>query len=453
MLKIKDHDYPTIHIRPPFNHINDPNGMIWYKGVYHIYAQYNPYGPVWGNIHWIHLSTTDFTSWKNHDISLSPDKGYDAKGCWSGCTFITEKGPALIYSAFDGKQTKPALAWGTNDLKIWKKIDHNPIIKDLPRQDLFGFRDHKVFQKDGSWYQLIGSGYKGKGVIYCYTSHDLLSWNYLGVWYTHDHKSENMLECPDYVTIGNQKVLIYSTNNPYVDKTLQSYWALGQEVDDLKNDIFKAFNSGIIDVGCFYAPQCMFDGSRVLMIGWLREERSNEELVRAGWSGALSLPRILEIKNDKLLMYPIKELESLREKETRLVIDMKTRKNVELETDNGLLEFIISSSNVKTSDKIEIIIGSKIDENSNLTIILENNSGTIKYSGNEEKNQTFPCFFNQQHTIIHGFIDHSIIELFVNYEFSISRRMYNFGENLKIDIRSTKEIKINHFQLKHIIIS
>ena len=115
-----DENYPTIHARPPSNHINDPNGMIYFKGIYHIYAQYNPFGSNWGNIHWIHMSTKNFITWKTHSIALSPDKEYDSKGCWSGCAFLTEHGPAIIYSAFDGKQTKPALAWGMENLEKWE---------------------------------------------------------------------------------------------------------------------------------------------------------------------------------------------------------------------------------------------------------------------------------------------------------------------------------------------
>ena len=132
-----------------------------------------------------------------------------------------------------------------------------------------------------------------------------------------------MLECPDYINIRNQNVLIYSTNNPYEDKTLQSYWTVGEEVDNSKNDLFIARNSGIIDLGCFYAPQCMSDGSRVIMIGWLREERSNDDLLKAGWSGVLSLPRTLEIKDSKVSMFPIKELELLRASEDSITLDIK----------------------------------------------------------------------------------------------------------------------------------
>ena len=167
----EDPDFPIFHLRPDKNWINDPNGMMYYQGRYHVFMQYNPTGPLWGDIHWLHFSSSNLIDWKNHGIALSPDTEYDKKGCWSGCAFIDDQGlPALVYSADDGVTRRPALVRGDENAEVWVKYDHNPIISELPMTDLHGFRDHKVFKRNGKWVQLIGSGIAENGIIFCYTS-------------------------------------------------------------------------------------------------------------------------------------------------------------------------------------------------------------------------------------------------------------------------------------------
>ena len=103
-----------------------------------------------------------------------------------------------------------------------------------------------------------------------------------------------------------------------------------------------------------------------------------------------------------------------------------------------------------TNNNITILISSQRNDSINLNLILENTTVIIKYSKNETKNQTFSYSLQKKNMVIHGFIDHSILELFINYEFSISKRIYNFGENLKVNIQSSKNAEIKVFQLNPI---
>ena len=442
-----DDNFPTIHLRPPKNHINDPNGMIYYNGRYHVFAQYNPFGAIWGTIHWIHFSTTDFIHWDLYPTLLTPDQEYDKEGCWSGCSFLADKGPAIIYSAFDGQKTLPSIAWSNDSFKDWQKSSSNPIIKNLPFEGLFGFRDHKVFKRNGLWYQLIGSGVRNSGLILCYTSNDLITWNYYGVWFRHEHPSENMLECPDYIELEDQNLLIYSTNDPYKDKTLQSYWALGKETGDTNNSVFQILETGILDPGCFYAPQTFHDDKRIILIGWLREERPNGELIKAGWGGALSLPREIEIKDSKVIMKPIQELKNLRESALRIEKQKSIEKPFELQSQNGLLEVFLNLGNFQSNDKLIIEIEgieSKALQISITCIGLEltdtNESKTLKYTLEKEFK-------------VHFFIDHSILELFLDYKVTLSTRMYDYGQELKIKIYTTANMNGDAYTLSPIRIS
>ena len=445
-----DENYPRIHARPFRNYMNDPNGMVYYKGIYHVFMQYNPNGAIWGNMHWYHLSTADFVTWKSHPLALVPDKDYDAKGCWSGCSIITDKGPAIIYSGYDGEETLPALTWGSKDLITWKKDENNPIIQKPPLKGLLGFRDHKIFMKDKKWFQLIGSGKEGEGLILTFVSEDLINWKYVGIWYSRKHSNEHMIECPDYLTVKDHKVLIYSANNPYTEKTIQSYWAIGQEIGKEKEIFFKQDRTGLIDAGCMYAPQTMFDGDRHVLIGWIREERSSKEMKEAGWSGALSLPRELKVVNNTLLMYPIKELEQLRVSTEEHQLNHEYKESVNLKTVNGLIEFIIKSPKLYVNDKISISINS-VDKNKSVQYIITEklfkfqNDDLIKSECSSTVN-----IESRDYLTLHFFIDHSILEAFINYEVSICKRMYDLGEKLVIIINSTIDLSVFCFQLKPI---
>ena len=88
-----------LHLKAPDNWVNDPNGFIYYKGYYHLFYQYFPYGPRWGTMHWGHAISRDLVTWEHKELALYPTRREDRNGCFSGSPFEEDGTLPLIYTA------------------------------------------------------------------------------------------------------------------------------------------------------------------------------------------------------------------------------------------------------------------------------------------------------------------------------------------------------------------
>src|SRR5579863_5341333 len=123
-------DRPRYHFVPPANWMNDPNGLIQWGGIYHLFYQYNPHGPLHGTIHWGHACSPDLVRWTPLPIALEPTADSpDAGGCWSGCAVNDQGVPTLIYTGITftgtGYRESQCIAVGSGDLIHWRKHPQN----------------------------------------------------------------------------------------------------------------------------------------------------------------------------------------------------------------------------------------------------------------------------------------------------------------------------------------
>ncbi|MBA3945456.1 MAG: glycoside hydrolase family 32 protein [Herpetosiphonaceae bacterium] len=310
---------PAYHFLSEGNWLNDPNGLIQWQGNYHLFYQYNPYGPFHGTVHWGHAASADLVHWTHLPIALAPTPGgADQDGCWSGCAVDNNGVATFIYTGVRGKDQLPCIATSTDDMLVtWQKYPGNPVIKSRPPDlDLIGYRDHSVWHENGTWYQVIGAGIKDVGgTALLYRSPDLLTWEYLHPVLIGDKQARDpvwtgeMWECPDLFPLDGTHVLMMSVWNDH-----QLYYT-AYVAGDFTEYRFTPQKHGIVDPGgSFYAPQTMLDDhGRRLIWGWLRENRTLEAQQAAGWSGCMSLPRVLSILPDGTLgQQPMPELQLLR---------------------------------------------------------------------------------------------------------------------------------------------
>ena len=304
---------PQYHFLPAANWMNDPNGPIYWQGVYHMFYQYNPNGAFWGDMHWGHAVSEDMVHWKHRPIALAPTPGGpDKDGVFSGCAVIDNGVPTVIYTSVNPETQSIATSGG--NLNEWKKYPHNPVIAAPPAGlDVTGFRDPCVWKDGDSWLMALGSGFRGKGgAVLLYESKDLRQWNYLGPLVTGRMKegvtakdpvdSGEMWECPDFFPFDGKHLLVYSTER--VVKYLLGRWEDRQ---------FLTETMGGVDFGSYYAARTMANtGDRRILWGWLTESRTVEAQKAAGWSGVMSLPRELTRYGSQVQMRPSKEVESLR---------------------------------------------------------------------------------------------------------------------------------------------
>jgi beta-fructofuranosidase len=311
---------PRYHFLPPAGWMNDPNGFIHRQGVYHLFYQYNPAGAFHDNIHWGHARSADLVHWEHRPIALAPTPdGPDSGGCWSGSA-IDANGATLLFYSGVFPQTV-SLATGSDDMDDWAKYPANPLIAGPPPGfggDSADFRDPYVWREGEWWYMVIGSRVAdGGGAVLLYRSADLLAWEYrrpLQLGDPSDHtpfSTGTVWECPNLFALDGRHVLIIS----FQDHAGSELLYVGYYTGDFDGEHFTPESLHILEYGdTLYAPQVTTDerGRRVL-IGWLREGRDKETQRAAGWSGVMSLPRILALGPDNMLrMRPAPELEQLR---------------------------------------------------------------------------------------------------------------------------------------------
>ena len=430
-----DPQRPRYHFLPPANWMNDPNGPLFWKGKHHIFYQHNPYaafhGGITGTMHWGHAFSEDLVHWNHLPIALAPTPGGpDKNGIYTGCAVDNNGVPTIIYTGVSPEVQ--CIATSNDDMITWKKHDKNPVINSPPEDlEVTGFRDPCVWKEKDVWYMLIGSGIKGKGgTSLLYRSKDLIDWEYLHPLCIGDSKDTgDMWECPDFFPLGNRYVLLVSAGgqrrNPcftgeYVDHKFQP----GTQED--------------LDIGgYFYAAKSMVDGKgRRILFGWVLEGRSAATRWASGWSGVLSLPRVLTLREDnRLRMEPIPELKALRgnhHQYRNLHVTSATSSLMPVDVWGDCLEIIVHFSSGDAKE-----FGLKVrcsPDETEQTLIFYNNA-TKSLNVNRERSSLSPEVDRHEHggrfdlasdeTLeLHIFMDRSVIEVFANDQVCLTSRVY-----------------------------
>lgn len=314
---VSDWQRPRYHFLPPSNWMNDPNGLIHWKGTYHLFYQHNPNDPLWGDMHWGHAASEDLIRWRDLPVAIAPTPGGpDEAGVFSGCAFDFNGQPTIFYTGTRGARHEiqtQCMAFSSDDLLTVTKYEDNPVLSDLPTvaKQTRDFRDPFVWREGDTWYMVVGSRIQDVGgAVFLYRSPNLIDWEYLDPLLvdTHHVHTGGVWECPNFFPLGDRWVLIISAH------TGTSTGDVIYFVGTFENHRFTPEVTGVVDYGTLYAPLTFVDSSkRRLLMGWLRESRSPDEQRRAGWSGVQSIPRILSLDDQhRLKMSPVPELLPLR---------------------------------------------------------------------------------------------------------------------------------------------
>ena len=304
---------PAWHYRPEANWINDPNGLVHYKGWYHMFYQYNPHGDQWGDIHWGHARSRDLLTWETLPIALTPDAAKGELHCFSGGCCKDETGkPHFFYTSIgaeaDGRDcVHGAQQWyaePTDDsLTTLVQTDENALT-DAIHGDVMhvaDWRDPCVLRHEGQYLMVLGGCVEGKGCVLLYTSPDMHHWTYQHILAQAAVADGVPWECPNFFKADGKFGLIYSPCGAVHVKT-------GTLDDELifheeRDEILEPERNG------FYAPQVFTDeAGRVIVIGWMPEA---DNVPHKGWSGVMSLPRVMHITADGLCAEPVPGAESM----------------------------------------------------------------------------------------------------------------------------------------------
>lgn len=312
---------PKVHLRPRQGWTNDPVGPIRWRGRWHLFHQANPLGGYWHRPHWGHFVSDDLVHWEELPLALSPNPdGPDRDGVYSGCVIAHEDTAWMFYTGASGpvgpdQAQVTCVATSTDDdLLRWTRLA-SEVTRPPAGLDLIGFRDPFVLRWGQGWLQLVGAGIAGVGgAVLAFTSEDLVAWDYAGPVLIGDRSSHHplwtgsMWECPALLRIGEVDLLLISVHD---GADMHHPVVFTGRFDGQR---FLPEHGQRVDLGPdLYAP-CVLarDATSALVWGWCWETRSEEAQRAAGWAGALSLPRLVAVRDGVPVVRPVEELTGLR---------------------------------------------------------------------------------------------------------------------------------------------
>lgn len=195
-----DYYRPSYHFTPLYGWMNDPNGMVYKDGEYHLYFQYNPYGSKWGNMHWGHAVSKDLVHWEHLDPAIARDP---VGHIFSGSSVVDKKNTAgfgknAIIAIYTNNSVNhdevQCIAYSNDNGRTFTKYEGNPVL--TPFDGLKDFRDPKVFwyEKGKCWYMIVSADKETR----FYKSKNLKKWTYVSAFGKGLGQQPCQYECPDF---------------------------------------------------------------------------------------------------------------------------------------------------------------------------------------------------------------------------------------------------------------
>lgn len=381
----KQHHRGTYHFSPKENWMNDPNGMVYFQGEYHLFFQHHPYGTTWGPMHWGHAVSKDLVVWEELPIALGPDEhGMIFSGSavvdWNNTTgfFDGEPGLVAIFTHHaEAADNKPAvqcqsLAYSRDNGRTWVKYEHNPVLR---HESYVDFRDPKVFWHEPSqlWVMVLACGQ----TVCLYRSPDLKSWTFASEFGKDVGFHNGVWECPDLFPLqvdgsdsGTKWVLLVSIgDDPAFAEGSRTQYFTGDfdgerfKPDRVSRETIRWLDSGRDNyAGVSWSDIPAEDGRR-LFIGWMSNWKYANLTPTAGWRGAMTIPREigLQLRNNEtwLTQQPARELLAYRRpriNNSRITAKAAAAVLEDLQLSNYEIRVVLDAAN---SLDIHVRVGSK----------------------------------------------------------------------------------------------
>ena len=302
---------PRYHYKPARGWINDPNGLVYFQGYYHIFYQHSPNyeQPNGEPMHWGHARTKDFLHWEELPVALCPDSPYDNGGCWSGTAIVKDNVLYLAYASIhtpedaSRRRETVSIAYSADGIHF-QKYAHNPVIDHFPSDGGPDFRDPALACIDGSYYCVMASGNPDKktALLLLYESDDLFHWTYKGI--VRQWEGADFAECPSFMAAGDRALLTASVcqgeNRSFA--VMYGRFAEGKFQPETVGSIEKGPDQ--------YAGQVFSDPrGRNILISWI-----------PGWDycgfaqkdvGCMSTPVELSVRDGRVYGFPVAEVQHL----------------------------------------------------------------------------------------------------------------------------------------------
>lgn len=446
-----DYLRPRYHFMPNTSWANEAYGFTYFDSIYHLFFQKNPNAPMLNFMHWGHMSSPDLVHWKEEQIPLRPQQGFSSKGVWSGTTFFDSNDtPVIAYTGVNGSWAGMGLAYPQDSSLItWEADSNNPIVErapsSIPNMD---FRDPYIFSDNGSYYMVVGSGKANNqgGILMSYKSSDLESWELIPpIFETINQVGGRFWEMPYFNKIDGDTYLFAVTPQYSTQPANCIYWTGTFENEKFIPYFTTPKNFEFIPTHMLSPAIGIDEYGQHTYIGIIPEDRSVDEQVAAGWRQTFSIPRVIRLLDDgeSIGFFPHQNLCRARENE-------RTLENVEINfgEENNLSQFsgIQSEFHFKLVNRqvdrfeIRVFANDDFSEYTAIRFLKENDrmgiNRTFSSPYNTIKDSQFDFYtFNRNDSLdVRIFLDHSILEVFVDNLQVMSSRVYPSEGSNKIDL-------------------
>ncbi|WP_337033854.1 glycoside hydrolase family 32 protein [Paenibacillus illinoisensis] len=337
MSTISTTDYRgAYHFSPNEKWMNDPNGMVYFKGEYHLFYQHHPFGTTWGPMHWGHAVTKDLFTWEELPVAMAPDEhGMIFSGSavvdWNNTSGFFDEEPGLVAIfthhqevANDQPIQRQSIAYSKDNGRTWNKYEGNPV---LEHESFVDFRDPKVFWHEQSmeWVMIIACGQ----TVCLYRSPNLKDWTLGSEFGTGIGSHDGVWECPDLFPLavdgdhGHEKwvMLVSIGADPAFKEGSRTQYFIGDFdgstfVPDEDSRMVRWIDHGRDNyAGVSWSDIPAEDGRRLFM-GWMSNWMYANQTPTEGYRGAMTIARELTLETIEgkvtLVQRPAREMEQAR---------------------------------------------------------------------------------------------------------------------------------------------
>lgn len=491
---------PNFHFTPESNWMNDPNGMFYLNGVYHLFFQYYPEGNTWGPMHWGHATTKDLISWEEQPIALYPDSlGY----IFSGSAVVDKNNTSgfgdgnntpivAIFTYHDPVKEKAnkidvetqGIAYSLDEGKTWTKHEANPV---LLNPGIKNFRDPKVTwdEEHNQWLMVLAADDISK----FYTSSNLKDWKFLSDFGENLGAHGGVWECPDFFPMtveGSTEtkwVLLQSLNPGGPNGGSATQYFIGDfdgttfKLDTQFQNQLNQHDALWLDFGKDNYASVTWDNTpnnEVISIGWMSNWLYAQDVPTVQWRSSMTIPRKLKLVKDAdgytIISSPIAEIggyfkETVIKKD--IVFENKTRllKNGEVDLTKSVIDIELTDlkediySFSITNDRGDVVKFG-IDNTSNMLFLDRSKSGIVDFSDKFSNEITkVPLGHTYQDCKFQLVLDKTSIEIFFNdgekaiTEIFFPTRPFqeiwveSSNKDAKVKVLKANELKINQSKL------
>lgn len=385
---------PTFHFTPPANWMNDPNGMVYYAGEYHLFYQYHPDSTVWGPMHWGHAVSDDMLNWQHLPVALYPDElGTIFSGSvvvdWNNTSGLGSKdNPPMValftYHDVKGEQAgtldfqTQGLAYSLDKGRTWTKYNQNPVMKNPGLKD---YRDPKVswYAPQQKWIMALAQG----DHIGFHSSKNLIDWQEESTFGEKIGAHGGVWECPDLLEMtiastGETKHVLLVSLVPGAPNGGSGTQYFVGDFDGSKFIVDPDFSERLaqqealwLDYGTDnYAGVTFSDvpdaDGRTLFMGWMSNWLYARDVPTKKWRGSMTLPRNLVLQETalglQLFSKPVSELDNISQR-------VAEHNNVEVNSTTDLSTLL---GQIEEAHRLKVTV--KRQEASTLTFNYKNQS-------------------------------------------------------------------------------